>query len=148
MAIVTVAIDLAKSVFAVHAVDVTGKPALVRPEGPRAKLLELIAHLAPCVIGMEACSGSHQWAQPQWIGAQPMRARIIRPTKKQNCFQVHRHLIQRARPRTGSDRGKPDLTLYSSSGPGCGTRLIMTETPALRWMAARLQSRCSVPSGV
>ena len=31
MTIVTVGIDLAKNVFAVHGVDETGKPALVRP---------------------------------------------------------------------------------------------------------------------
>ncbi len=45
MAIVTVGIDLAKNVFAVHGVDETGKPVLVRPEVLRAKLLELIANL-------------------------------------------------------------------------------------------------------
>ena len=43
MGIVTVGIDLAKNVFAVHGVDVAGKPALVRPSVPRARLLELIA---------------------------------------------------------------------------------------------------------
>jgi transposase len=63
MVIATVGIDLAKNVFAVHGVDETGKPALVRPEVPRVKLLELIAHLAPCLIGMEACSGAHPWAR-------------------------------------------------------------------------------------
>lgn len=63
MAIVTVGIDLAKNVFAVHGVDESGKPALVRPEVPRAKLLELIASLPPCSIGMEACSGAHHWAR-------------------------------------------------------------------------------------
>jgi transposase len=61
-AIVTIGIDLAKNVFAVHGVDATGKPALVRPSVPRAKLLELIATLPPCLIGMEACSGAHQAA--------------------------------------------------------------------------------------
>ena len=30
---------------------------------PRAKLLELVATLRPCVIGMEACSGAHHWAR-------------------------------------------------------------------------------------
>ena len=45
MAIVTVGIDLAKNVFAVHGVNESGKAELVRPEVPRAKLLELIAHL-------------------------------------------------------------------------------------------------------
>ena len=63
MAIVTVGIDLAKNVFAVHGVDEAGKPALVRPEVPRTKLPELIANLPPCMIGIEACSGAHHWAR-------------------------------------------------------------------------------------
>ena len=40
MTIVTVGIDLAKNVFAVHGVDATGKPALVRPSVARDKRLE------------------------------------------------------------------------------------------------------------
>ena len=69
MTIVTVGIDLAKNVFAVHSVGEAGKPELVRPDVPRAKLLELlellelVAHLPPCLIGMEACSGAHHWAR-------------------------------------------------------------------------------------
>ena len=63
MAIVTLGIDLAKNVFALHGVDDTGKPALLRPSVPRGKLLELIASLPPCLIGMEACSGAHHWAR-------------------------------------------------------------------------------------
>ncbi len=63
MSIVTIGIDLAKNVFAVHGVDATGKTVLVRPNVPRAKLLELIATLPPCLIGMEACSGAHHWAR-------------------------------------------------------------------------------------
>ena len=47
MAIVTVGIDLAKNVFAVHGVDAAGRPALVRPSVPRGKLAELIASLPP-----------------------------------------------------------------------------------------------------
>lgn len=63
MAIVTVGIDLAKNVFAVHGVDASGGAALVRPSVPRGKLLELVASLPPCLIGMEACSGAHHWAR-------------------------------------------------------------------------------------
>ena len=48
MAIVTIGIDLAKSVFAVHGVDETGKPALLRRAVKRAALLQLIAKLPPC----------------------------------------------------------------------------------------------------
>jgi transposase len=63
MAIVTAGIDLAKNVFAVHGVDETGKPVLVRPEVTRAKLLELIVNPPPCLIGIQACSGAHHWAR-------------------------------------------------------------------------------------
>ncbi len=63
MSIITVGIDLAKNVFAVHGVDENGKAALVKPKVPRDKLLELVAQLAPCLIGMEACSGAHHWAR-------------------------------------------------------------------------------------
>jgi transposase len=63
MSIVTIGIDLAKNIFAVHGVDEAGKAVLVRPKVPRDKLLELIASLPPCLIGMEACSGAHHWAR-------------------------------------------------------------------------------------
>jgi transposase len=63
MAIVTVGIDLAKNVFAVHGVDEAGKASLVRPDVSRGKLLELVANLPPRLIGMEACSGAHPWAR-------------------------------------------------------------------------------------
>ncbi len=41
--IVTVGIDLAKNVFAVHGVDATGKPVLIRPSVARSRLAELMA---------------------------------------------------------------------------------------------------------
>lgn len=63
MSIITIGIDLAKNVFAVHGVDDNGKPALVRPKLARVELLPLIAQLPPCLIGMEACSGAHHWAR-------------------------------------------------------------------------------------
>jgi transposase len=63
MSIITVGIDLAKNVFAVHGVDDIGKAALVKPKVTRDQLLALIAQLPPCLIGMEACSGAHHWAR-------------------------------------------------------------------------------------
>ncbi|EFN0229722.1 IS110 family transposase, partial [Escherichia coli] len=45
MTVVTVGIDLAKNVFAVHGVNAAGKAVLVKPLVRRAKLLELIATL-------------------------------------------------------------------------------------------------------
>jgi transposase len=63
MTIVYASIDLAKNVFAVHGVDESGKPALVRPHVPRAGLHQLIASLPPCTVAMEACTGAHHWAR-------------------------------------------------------------------------------------
>lgn len=63
MAILTVGIDLAKNVFAVHGINEAGKAELVRPAVARDKLHEVIAELPPCTIGMEACTGAHHWAR-------------------------------------------------------------------------------------
>lgn len=93
MTIVFVGIDLAKNVFAVHGVNEAGQPALVRPGVPRGKLLELIAALPPCTIGMEACSGAHHWAR---------------------LFQAHGHTVRLMAPkfvvpyRLSGKRGKND----------------------------------------
>ena len=58
----TVGIDLAKNVFAVHAVSHDGQ-VVVRRMVSRGKLAELIARLPPSLIGMESCSGAHEWAR-------------------------------------------------------------------------------------
>ena len=63
MTILTVGIDLAKNVFAVHGVNETGAAQLRQPKVARAKLNAVIAALPPCLIGMEACSGAHYWAR-------------------------------------------------------------------------------------
>lgn len=60
--ITTVGIDLAKKVFALHGVDGLGKVPLRRTVR-RDQLLETVATLPPCLIGMEACSGAHEWAR-------------------------------------------------------------------------------------
>ena len=58
----TVGIDLAKQVFAVHAVARDGRIVLRRTVS-RSKLLETIARLPPSLIGLEACTGAHEWAR-------------------------------------------------------------------------------------
>jgi len=89
MAIVTVGIDLAKNVFALHGVDATGKSALVRPSVARGKLLEMVAALPPYLIGMEACSGAHHWAR--LLAAHGYTVRLIAPKlQQQSALLVHR----------------------------------------------------------
>jgi transposase len=74
--ITTVGIDLAKNVFSVHGVDANGKTVL-RKTVSRGKLLELMAQLPRCLVGMEVCSGANQLARDlQPLGHQP---RIMMP---------------------------------------------------------------------
>ncbi len=63
MSIMTIGIDLAKNIFAVHGVDENGKVALLKPKVSRDQLAPLIVQLPPCLIGIEACSGAHHWAR-------------------------------------------------------------------------------------
>lgn len=58
MEISTIGLDLAKSVFQVHAVDADGNVAVRRAQR-RAQVLPFFAKLSPCVVGMEACGTSH-----------------------------------------------------------------------------------------
>ena len=58
----TLGSDLAKSTFSLHGVSSNGEVVLRRTLS-RAKLSELVAQLPPCLIGMEACSGAHEWAR-------------------------------------------------------------------------------------
>jgi transposase len=60
--ITTVGIDLAKNVFSLHGVDAAGKTVLRRTVR-RDRLAETVAALSPCLIGMEACSGAHEWGR-------------------------------------------------------------------------------------
>ena len=60
--ITTVGIDLAKSVFSLHGVDGAGRVVL-RKTVRRDRLVETVAALSPCLIGMEACSGAHEWGR-------------------------------------------------------------------------------------
>ena len=59
----TIGLDLAKSVFQVHGVDAGGK-ATIRRQLKRREVLAFFAKLQPrCLVGMEACGGSHDWAR-------------------------------------------------------------------------------------
>ena len=93
MAILTVGIDLAKNVFAVHGVNETGAAQVRQPKVARVKLNALVAALPPCTIGIEACSGAHHWARQ---------------------FQAHGHTVRLMAPklvtpyRMSGKRGKND----------------------------------------
>ena len=60
--IITLGIDLAKSVFQLHGVDAEVQ-VLLRRQLRRSQMLEFLQRLSPCLIGMEACASAHCWAQ-------------------------------------------------------------------------------------
>jgi transposase len=62
MEITTIGLDLAKSIFQVHAVDAAGMTVVGRALR-RAQVLPFFAKLPPCLVGMEACGTSHHWAR-------------------------------------------------------------------------------------
>jgi len=62
MQIVRIGLDLAKNVFEVHGVDAYDK-AILRKTLRRDAVPQFFAELPPCVVGMEACSGSQYWAK-------------------------------------------------------------------------------------
>lgn len=61
--VTVIGVDLAKNVFALHGINAAGTPILVRPNIRRDQLLNLLAQLPPCIVGMEACSGAHHLAR-------------------------------------------------------------------------------------
>ena len=75
--IITIGIDLAKSVFQIHGVD-AGGAATVRKKLRRAEVLKFFEGLPPCLVGMEACATAHFWARE--IGALGHDVRLMPPS--------------------------------------------------------------------
>ena len=61
-AVTTIGLDIAKSVFQVHGVDITGQ-VVIRRQLKRRYVLAFFARLPACLVGVEACASSHHWAR-------------------------------------------------------------------------------------
>ena len=77
MAIVTIGLDLAKSVFQAHGVDETGATALTK-RLYRKQMAPFFSKLPPCLIAMEACGTAHDWART--LAAMGHEVRLIPPS--------------------------------------------------------------------
>lgn len=75
--IVTVGLDIAKSVFQVHGVD-AGGGVVIRRQLRRAQVLSFFANLPECLIGIEACATAHYWARE--LGALGHQVKLIPPS--------------------------------------------------------------------
>jgi transposase len=60
--VTTIGLDIAKSVFQVHAVDASGE-AVIRRQLRRRQVLPFFKKQPRCLVGMEACATSHHWAR-------------------------------------------------------------------------------------
>jgi transposase len=60
--VTTIGLDIAKSIFQVHGVDVDGAIVMRKRIG-RARLLEFFAALPTCLVGIEACPSAHYWSR-------------------------------------------------------------------------------------
>ena len=60
--VMTIGVDIAKSVFQVHGIDAAGE-VVFRRRLTRARVVPFFAKLAGCLVGMEACATSHYWAR-------------------------------------------------------------------------------------
>jgi len=58
----TIGLDIAKSIFQIHGVDVDGA-VVIRKRVSRAKVLDVFAALPPCLVGIEACPTAHHWSR-------------------------------------------------------------------------------------
>ena len=60
--VVTIGLDIAKSVFQLHGIDASGAVVL-RRRLPRSRMLAFFEKQAPCLVGLEACGTSHYWGR-------------------------------------------------------------------------------------
>ena len=60
--VITISVDLAKSVFQSHGVDVGGA-VVVRRQLRRGQVVPFFKKQRSCLVGMEACATPHRWAR-------------------------------------------------------------------------------------
>src|SRR5215468_9147430 len=98
--ITTIGLDIAKSVFQVHGVDVAGQ-GVIRRQLKRGHVLAFFQKLPPCLVGMEACASSHHWSRElQVLGhtvrlmppayVKPYGRRTMPPTRRRSAKRSQR----------------------------------------------------------
>jgi transposase len=81
-----VGLDIAKTVFQLHGADREGRP-ILRRRLKRDEVEAFFRALPPCVVGLEACPGSHHWARTLRALGHEVRqlpAQYVRPYVKTN----------------------------------------------------------------
>lgn len=86
MKLKAIGLDLAKSVFQVHAVEEQER-VVKRCQLKRSQVLAFFARLQPCLVGMGACASAHYWARELRIFGHEVRLmapKFVKPYLKSN----------------------------------------------------------------
>src|SRR6202042_3586877 len=116
--VITIGLDIAKSVFQVHGVDDAGT-VVIRKRVSRSKMLEFFADLPPCLVGIEACPAAHHWGRelqalghtvklmpPSYVKAYLKRSKNDANDAAALCEAVSRPSLLGAEPAAGRDSGR------------------------------------------
>ena len=82
----TIGLDLAKTVFQVHGADCEGRTVL-RRRLRRGQVLAFFVSIPPCLVGLEACASAHHWARELQVLGHAVRLippQYVRPFVKTN----------------------------------------------------------------
>ncbi len=113
--VITIGVDLAKSIFHIHGVDASGET-VIRKKLRRRQVLPFLDKLAPCLVGMEACATAHHWGREiRALGheVKPMPHRTRDPLVRQRTMPIN---APRAHLAPGSSPGQALLGVVAPTG--------------------------------
>lgn len=123
--VITIGLDLAKSVFQAHGADEAGA-VVFRKKLRRGQILAFFAGQPRCLVAMEACAGAHYWARE--IGALGHETRLIAPAyvkpfvkRQKNDAADAEAICEAAQSRACASfpsRTRSSRPMASCSGPG------------------------------
>jgi transposase len=87
-AVTTIGLDIAKSVFQVHGIDVEGE-VVIRRRLKRRYVLAFFQKLPSCLVGIEACASSHYWSRE--LQALGHRVRLMPPAYVKPYVKRHKN---------------------------------------------------------
>ena len=86
--VITIGLDIAKSVFHAHGADERGETLFSR-KLTRGKLLDFFAAQPRCAVALEACGGAHHWARE--LQAKGHHVRLIPPAYVKPFVKRHKN---------------------------------------------------------
>ena len=138
--VITIGLDIAKSVFQAYGVDEAGA-VVIRKRVSRAKLLEFFASLQPCLVGIEACPAAHHWGRE--LQALGHTVKLMPPSYVKAYLKRSKNDASSAALITSTPPTRPtNSTTYLRKRP----RLIRSPRRRARGVVLERQGRWHVPS--